>query len=89
VTEGKIKYKDNDAKILMRGTKVEVPGWNGELFVSVIQYGEEGAQKFDVVPDSTDPADLDDLPEVKTFPNQSQAMNHFLKLENNKERWKK
>ena len=85
---GKIDYKGSKAKLIMMGTKKQITGWRGELFVAVIQYGEEDDLKYDVVPDSTDPADVDDLPEIKTFDNQAAAVGHFMKLENNKDQWK-
>lgn len=88
MAQGEIEYKGQKAKILMMGTKQEVPDWRGELFVAMIQYGSKDEENYDVVPDSTDTADLDDLPEVKTFQSYNQAVQHFLKLENNKEKWK-
>ena len=89
MTEKKhIDYKGEKASILMMGTKQSVPQWDGELFVAVIQYGEKDAMKYDVVPDSTNPGDLDDLPEIQTFTDRGKAISHFMKLENNKDKWK-
>ena len=83
-----IDYKGEKASIMMMGTKTSVPNWQGELFVAVIQYGEHDNLKYDVVPDSTHPGDLDDLPEVQTFSDRGHAISHFMKLEQNKNRWK-
>lgn len=85
---GEIEYKGEKAKILMMGTKQEVSGWKGELFVALIEYGQKDEEKYDVVPDSTNSSDLDELPEVKTFSSYTQAVSHFMKLENNKDKWK-
>jgi len=79
-----IDYKGEQAKIIMMGAKQKAPGWRGELYVAVIQYGKN----FDVLPDSTDPADQSDLPEIQTFSDRSQAIAHFMELEKNKRRWK-
>lgn len=81
---GKVDYKGEKATLVMMGRKQKVAGWRGELFVAVIHYGD----LYDVVPDSTDSADVDDLPEVKTFSDKSDAISHFMKLENNKVDWK-
>ncbi len=88
MSEGTIDYKGEKGKLLMVGTKENVPGWSGEIYVAVIQYGDKTNEKFDVVPDSTDPKDVDELPEVKTFPNRGQAISHFMNLEKNKDKWK-
>ena len=88
MAEKQIDYKGEKAKLIMVGHKKEVAGWRGELYVAVIQYGEGFQKKYDVVPDSTSAADLDDLPEVQTFSDRSQAISHFMKLENNKHQWK-
>ncbi len=82
------EYKGERAKIIMMGTRKNVPGWKGELFVAVIQYGDSDNVKYDVIPDSTDPSEVDDLPEVKTFEDRSLAINHFMRLEQNKNKWK-
>ena len=87
MTEKQIEYKGEKASIIMMGTKQEVPGWRGELYVAVIQYGEKDL-KYDVVPDSSHPGDLDDLPEIKTFHDRGEAISHFMKLERNKNKWK-
>jgi hypothetical protein len=78
------EYKGEHAKIIMMGVKQKVAGWKGELTVAVIHYGD----KFDVVPDSTDASDQDDLPEIHTFEDRSKAVAHFMKLEQNKKNWK-
>ena len=83
-----VDYKGEKGKIIMMGNRKEAPGWRGELYVAVIQYGEKEDYKYDVVPDSTSPADVDDLPEVQTFNSRSQAITHFMSLENNKLQWK-
>lgn len=84
----KMEYKGQPASIIMIGNKQKAEGWKGELYVAVIQYGPKTELKYDVVPDSTDPADLDDLPEVKSFPSRDAAIAHFMKLERNKDKWK-
>jgi hypothetical protein len=84
MTDKHITYKGERAKIIMMGHKQKVPGWRGELYVAVIQYGAN----FDVLPDSTEAADQADLPEVQTFTDRSQAIAHFMKLEQNKKQWK-
>lgn len=88
MTDGGMEYKGKRAKLIMMGTKENFPGWKGELFTAVVQYGDEDDLSFDVVPDSTEPSEIDELPEVKTFTNRSQAVTHFMKLEQNKKKWK-
>lgn len=83
-----IDYKGEKASIVMIGAKKTVPGWKGELYVAVIQYGNKAGLKYDVVADSTSSADLDDLPEVQTFSDRGQAISHFMKLEQHKDKWK-
>ena len=83
-----IEYKGSKGTLVMIGNKERVPGWRGELYVAVIQYGEKGEEKYDVIPDSTDPADVDDLPQTHTFTNRTEALAHFMKLEQNKSKWK-
>jgi hypothetical protein len=83
-----VDYKGEKGKLIMVGHKKEVPGWRGELYVAVIEYGQGVHTQYDVIPDSTDPADVDDLPETKTFSNRSKAISHFMNLENNKHHWK-
>jgi hypothetical protein len=84
-----IDYKGQKATIIMMGTKQQVKGWQGEIYVAVIQYGEKDQKlNYDVVPDSTNAAEVDELPEVKTFDDRGQAIAHFMKLERNKDKWK-
>jgi hypothetical protein len=83
-----IDYKGSKGRIIMIGAKKNGRGFRGDLYVAVIQYGEGNAIQFDVVPDSTDPADVDDLPQVQTFSDRAQAIAHFMNLENHKDRWK-
>ena len=83
-----MEYKGKKASIIMIGTKQKVAGWKGDLFVAVIQYGDKDSLSYDVVADSTDSTDLDDLPEVKTFNHRDEAIIHFMKLERNKDKWK-
>jgi hypothetical protein len=72
------------SKLIMVGRKEKVTGWRGEIYVALVQH--EG--QFQVVPDSTDAGDQDNLPEVKSFEDKNQAMAHFWKLEKNKRDWK-
>lgn len=88
MAEKHIEYKGEKASIIMKGTKDPVTGWQGELYVAVVQYGEHNNLVYDVIPDSTLPGDLDDLPEVQTFTDRAQAITHFMKLEQNKDKWK-
>ena len=83
-----IEYKGEKAKIIMMGTKKKVSHFRGEVYVAVIQYGDKDKLKYDVVPDSTDPSDVDDLPAIQTFAERSKAISHFMNLESNKDRWK-
>jgi len=84
----RIQYKGEAADIVMMGKREKVSGFRGELFVVVIRYGPKGKAKYDVVPDSTSPADVDDLPKEQTFDNLSQAMTYALDLDRNKLKWK-
>ena len=83
-----IEYKGQKATLMMRGTKEKLTGWLGEIFVAVIQYGPKDALQYDVIPDSTNPGDVDSLPEVKTFSDRGQALSHFMNLDRNKKKWK-
>jgi len=84
----KIEYKGKHAVLIMQGQKEKVPGWLGEIFLAVIQYGDKEHLLYDVIPDSTNAADVDDLPQVQTFNDRGQAIAHFMNLEHNKRRWK-
>jgi hypothetical protein len=83
-----IDYKGAKGKIMMIGVKKKAKNFRGELYVAVIQYGKKDQTQYDVVPDSTDSADVDDLPQVQTFTDRAKAIAHFMNLENNKDRWK-
>lgn len=83
-----IDYKGQKATLLMRGKPEKIDGWRGEIFVAVVQYGEKETMKFDVIPDSTSPGDVDELPEVQTFSDRSAAIMHFMTLDRNKRKWK-
>lgn len=82
-----MEYKGKKAEIVMMGAKEKVPNWNGELFVAVIKYKDDNVMKYDVIADSTDPRDSNDLPEVKTFNNKMEALNYALELERSKKNW--
>lgn len=84
----KMEYKGEAAEIVMLGKREKVTGWRGELFVAIIRYGAKENAKYDVLPDSNSPADIDDLPEVKTFENLGEAMTYAMELERSKKKWK-
>jgi len=56
--------------------------------VAIIQYGEKGEMKYDVVPDSTNQVDVEHLPAVKTFEDKGQAMTYFMELDRTKDKWR-
>lgn len=85
----RIQYKGETAEIVMMGKREPVAGYRGEVFVVVIRYGPKDKAKYDVVPDSTSPADVDDLPKVQTFDSLSQAMAVALEMDHNKLKWKR
>lgn len=84
----RIEYKGETAEIVMMGKREKVAGFRGELFVVVIRYGPKEKAKYDVVPDSTSPADVEDLPKEQTFDNLGQAMTHALEMDRSKVKWK-
>jgi len=84
----KIEYKGENAEIVLMGKREKAPGFQGECFVIVIRYGPKDKAKYDVLPDSTNSADLDDLPKVQTFDNLGQAMTYALDMDHNKAKWK-
>ena len=83
-----MEYKGQNAGVIMMGTRQKVKGWMGELCVVVIQYGEKGNEKCDVIPDSTDAADQDKLPDVKTFDDKNEALLYAIQMDRNKLEWK-
>ena len=62
-------------EIIMMGKKEKVAGWNGELFVAVVKVRQGGEVEYQVICDSTDSRDLENLPEVKTFQDKMEAFN--------------
>jgi hypothetical protein len=84
----KIEYKGETADIVLMGKREKAAGYSGELFVTVVRYGPKEKAKYDVLPDSTSPSDLENLPPVKTFDNLSQAMTYALDMDHNKAKWK-
>ena len=84
----KIEYKGLPAELVMMGKRSTVPGYRGELFVVIIRYGTKELPKYDILPDSTSPADLDDLPPVETFDSLSEAMTRALHMDKTKNTWK-
>jgi hypothetical protein len=84
----KIEYKGETAEIVLMGKREKVAGYSGECFVIVIRYGAKDKAKYDVLPDSTNAADLDELPKVQTFDNLGQAMTYALDMDHNKGKWK-
>jgi hypothetical protein len=84
----RIQYKGEAAEIVMMGKREKVSGFQGELFVVVVRYGHKDKAKYDVMPDSTNPADVDDLPKLQTFDNLGQAMTYALEMDRNKLKWK-
>lgn len=83
-----IDYKGEKATLMMRGKPEKIPGWLGEIFVAVVQYGPKESLQYDVIPDSTHPGDVDSLPEVQTFSDRGMAISHFMNLDRNKNKWK-
>ena len=75
-------------EIIMMGKKEKVAGWNGELFVAVVKVRKGGEVEYQVICDSTDSRDLENLPEVKTFQDKMEAFNYAMELERNKNAWK-
>jgi len=84
----KIEYKGETADIVLMGKREKAAGYRGEIFVTVVRYGPKGKAKYDVLPDSTSPSDLEALPPVQTFDNLSQAMTYALDMDRNKAKWK-
>jgi hypothetical protein len=82
-----MEYKGKKGKVVMMGTRQRVSGWSGELCVVVVQYGDKNEEKFDVIPDSSDAADQDKLPEVKTFDAREEALHYALQMDRNKRDW--
>ena len=84
-----MEYKGHKAQVIMVGKKETVRGWRGELCVVVVQYGPaKEDMRYDVVADTTDAADQDSLPEVKTFEDKNEALIYALELDRNKKNWK-
>ncbi len=83
-----VDYKGSSGRLLMMGTQEKMKGWRGELYVALIQYGEKGEENYDVVTDSTNGADVPELPEVKTFDDKGKAMSYFMELDRNKDKWR-
>ncbi len=88
MSKEQIDYKGTQGKLIMMGTKEKVSGWRGELYVACIQYGAKDEMRYDVVPDSTHPADVELLPDVQTFSDKGEAMRFLLELDRNKGEWK-
>jgi hypothetical protein len=83
-----MEYKGQNAQVIMMGNRQRIAGWRGELCVVVIKYGPRESERYDVVPDSTDAADQDRLPEVKTFDDKNEALMYALQMDRNKQDWR-
>jgi hypothetical protein len=75
-------------EIIMMGKKEKVPGWKGQLFVAIVKLKDGNSLKFQVVCDSSDPADVEFLPETKSFENKMEALNNAMEMERSKAKWK-
>jgi len=75
-------------EIIMMGKRERVPGWQGEIFVAVVKVREGSKVQYQVICDSTDSRDLDQLPEIKIFEDKMEAFNYAMEMERNKNQWK-
>ena len=75
-------------EVIMMGKRERMPGWNGQIFVAIVKLKEGKSNKFEVLCDSTDAQDLEELPEVKIFENKMEALSYAMEMERNKAKWK-
>jgi len=75
-------------EVIMMGKREKVPGWKGELFVEIVKLQDAKSVKYQVLCDSTNPGDLQDLPETKIFENKMEALSYAMEMERSKSKWK-
>ena len=75
-------------EVIMMGKRERMPGWNGQIFVAIVKLQDGKSTKFEVLCDSTDAKDLDELPDIKLFENKMEALSYAMEMERNKPRWK-
>jgi len=75
-------------EIIMMGKRERVVGWKGQLYVAIIKDRSGNEAEYKVVCDSTDEADLNDLPPTKVFKNKMEAFNYAMEMERSKKSWK-
>jgi hypothetical protein len=75
-------------EVIMMGKHERMPGWNGQIFVAIVKMSDGKTTKFEVLCDSTDAKDLDNLPELKIFENKMEALSYAMEMERNKPKWK-
>jgi hypothetical protein len=75
-------------EVIMMGKREKVPGWNGQLFVEIVKLRDAKTTKYQVLCDSTDSKDLEQLPGTKIFENKMEALNYAMEMERNKAKWK-
>jgi len=75
-------------EVIMMGKREKVPGWKGELFVEMVKLQDAKGVKYQVLCDSTNPVDLQNLPATKIFEDKMEALNYAMEMERSKAKWK-
>ena len=75
-------------EVIMMGKRERMPGWNGLIFVAIVKLSGDKDTKFEVLCDSTDDKDLEELPDMKLFENKMEALSYAMEMERNKPKWK-
>lgn len=78
----------SQGEVIMMGKRERMPGWNGQIFVAIVKLHDGKDLKFEVLCDSTDTRDLEELPDIKIFENKMEALNYAMEMERNKAKWK-
>ena len=76
------------SEIIMMGKREKVIGWKGQLYVAIIKDHSGKEIQYQVVCDSTEEADVKDLPETKIFKNKMEAFSYAMEMERSKGKWK-
>jgi len=75
-------------EVIMMGKHEKVPGWKGELFVEIVKITDAKTIKYEVICDSSNSADLPDLPASKMYENKMEALSYAMEMERTKAKWK-
>jgi hypothetical protein len=75
-------------EVIMMGKHEKVVGWKGELWATIVKISDGKTIKYEVICDSSNSADLPDLPASKMYENKMEALSYAMEMERSKAKWK-